>query len=234
MPETVSDIDTRKTRSAKGAQARARLKRAALVVLERTGYHHMRIGDVTREAGVAQGLFYHYFKDLKSLTIEVLQDFAHPATDLSSIERDVPRGDWYAHIYAHNHLVVSSYASRPGVMRCLLQMADEDEEFSALLRDGYRDQLMWLVDVMPRLFPDVAFAPRQALMVVYSIAGVGEGLLREYFINNSRTLQAAQLSVDEMTELLSTMFYRALFLEHPPIEKLTYTQNLAAMARNEF
>ena len=78
--------DTRQTRSARGARARARLKAAALVVLEREGYHKMRIADVTREAGVAQGLFYHYFTDLKSLTLEVLTDFANPATDLARVE----------------------------------------------------------------------------------------------------------------------------------------------------
>jgi len=223
--------DARQTRSARGARARARLKAAALVVLEREGYHKMRIADVTREAGVAQGLFYHYFTDLKSLTLEVLTDFANPATDLARVEKDVPRGDWYARIYAHNLIVVTSYARRPGVMRCLLQMADEDSEFSATLRNAYREQLMWLVELMPRLFPGVRFKKHQALMVVYALAGIGEGLLREYFVNQSQTLRAADLSVEQFTELLSTMFYRALFLEHPDSAQLKYTRNLTAMAR---
>ena len=57
MPtDTVTEFDASQTRSARGAKARARLKAAALVVLERQGYHKMRIADVTREAGVAQGL----------------------------------------------------------------------------------------------------------------------------------------------------------------------------------
>ena len=228
--QTVTEVDTRATRSARGAAARAKLKAAALVVLEEVGYHKMRIADVTREAGVAQGLFYHYFKDLKSLTLEVLEDFTNPAQDVDAIEKDVVPGDWYGRIYAHNRLVVSSYAKRPGVMRCLLQMADEDAEFSAALRDSFRQQLMWLVDVMPRMFPKVEFREHQALMTVYALAGIGEGLMREYFVNGSRTLRAAELDVDGMTELLSTLFYRALFLEHPPIEKLDYTKNLAAMA----
>ncbi len=119
-------------RSARGERARAGLKAAALRVLERQGYHKMRIADVTREAGVAQGLFYHYFKDLKSLTLEVLTDFAQASNDPAAIEKDVPRGDWYARIYAHNLLVVRSYAKRPGVMRCMLQMADEEPEFCAM------------------------------------------------------------------------------------------------------
>ena len=116
-------------------------------------------------------------------------------------------------------------------MRCLLQMADEDPAFSAQLRDSYREQLMWLVELMPKLFPAVRFKRHQALMTVYALAGIGEGLLREYFVNRSRTLRTAGLSVEQFAELLSTLFYRALFLEHPPVAQLDYTGNLAAMAR---
>jgi AcrR family transcriptional regulator len=219
-------------RSARGERARAGLKEAALVVLEREGYHKMRIADVTTEAGVAQGLFYHYFKDLKSLTLEVLGDFAMANNDPLQIEKDVPRGDWYARIYAHNLVVVRGYAKRPGVMRCLLQLADEDESFSGMLRENYRSQLMWLVELMPKLFPEARFKKHQALMVVYSLAGIGEGLMREYFINESKTLRAAGLSVEQFAELLTTMFYRALFLQHPHEKQLKYTRNLTAMARS--
>jgi AcrR family transcriptional regulator len=219
-------------RSARGERARAGLKAAALRVLEREGYHKMRIADVTGEAGVAQGLFYHYFKDLKSLTVEVLGDFAMAGNDPAEVEKDVPRGDWYARIYAHNLVIVRSYAKRPGVMRCLLQLADEDPEFSGLLRENYRNQLMWLVDLMPRLFPTVKFRKHQALMVVYALAGIGEGLLREYFINESKTLRAADLSVEQFAELLTTMYYRALFLQNPDETQLKYTRNLAGMVRS--
>lgn len=233
MPKSkTANVTQEKPRSARGERARAGLKEAALVVLEREGYHKMRIADVTGEAGVAQGLFYHYFKDLKSLTLEVLTDFARGNNDPREIEKGVSRGDWYARIYAYNLVVVKSYARRPGIMRCLLQLADEDPDFSAMLRETYRNQLMWLVDLMPKLFPDVRFRKNQALMVVYSLAGVGEGLIREYFINESKTLRAADLSVEEFAELLTTMFYRGLFLTNPDPKKLKYTRNLAGMARS--
>jgi hypothetical protein len=68
--------------------------------------------------------------------------------------------------------------------------------------------------------------------VVYSLAGIGEGLLREYFINESNTLRAADLNVEQIAELLTTMYYRALFLQHPDDSQLKYTKNLAAMVRN--
>jgi AcrR family transcriptional regulator len=216
-------------RTARGTQTRDKLKKAALRVLDREGYHRMRIVDVTREAGVAQGLFYHYFSDLKLLTLEVLEDFVRVADDFATIEKDVPKGDWYLRIYAHNLLVVRSYARHPGVMRCLMQMADEDAGFSTLLRDSFRERLMWLVNLLPRLFPEVTFRPQQGLMVVYAMAG-GTEMLREYFIQRSEALRSAALSEEQLAELLSVMFYRALFLQHPSEQQLSYTRNLAAMA----
>ncbi len=229
---TDSKADNKRvTKSARGAQAREKLKRAALLVLERVGYHRMRINDVTNEAGVAAGLFYHYFDGLKSLTIEVLTDFVAESQDVEFIEKDVPRGDWYSRILAHNRLVVKSYAERPGLMRCLLQFADEEPEFNVALRESFQRQLNWLVQLMPNLFPASHFSEHQALMVIYTLAGNSEAILRDYYINADSALTAEKLDVEEMAELLATIFYRGLFLENPPLEKLKYTANLEHMMR---
>ena len=75
--DAVSSLSDKKL-SARGEVARAKLKRAAMTVMEQTGYHGMRIHDVTTEAGVAAGLFYHYFKDLKSLTLEAVTTLQKP------------------------------------------------------------------------------------------------------------------------------------------------------------
>ena len=225
-------LENTKEISPKGKIARAKLRTAALEVMERVGYHRMRITDVTAEAGVASGLFYHYFKDLKSLTLDVLQDFVSHSLHLDDIEKDVPKGDWYERMLAHNRLVVLAYAQRPGIMRALLQLADENEDFSALLRKNFVQQLSWLTRQMPKLFPDAKMSEHQAMMVVYALAGTGETILRDYYINHEPVLRAKELSVEEMTELITVMFYRGLFLQNPPVEKLRYTNNLSEMKRN--
>ena len=220
-----------KGKSPKGEKARAKLMAAALVVMEQAGFHKMRIVDVTREAGVASGLFYHYFKDLKSLTLEVLGDFVSHSLRIDTIEKDVPRGDWYERMLAHNRLAVLAYAERPGIMRCLLQLADEDADFSRLLRDNFIQQLSWLTRQMPKLFPEAAISEHQAMLVVYTLAGTGETILRDYFVNQEPVLLQQPLSIDDIAELITVMFYRGLFLENPPAEKLRYTANLTKMKK---
>lgn len=220
-----------KTKSSKGELARNKLKQACLRVLERVSYHHMRISDVTQEAGVATGLFYHYFKDLKSLTKEVLSDFIASSQNVTEIEKNVAKGDWFARIYAHNRFVVKTYAAKPEVMRSIFQLADIDEEFSQTLKASFIQQLQWLVNLMPRLFPEAKMSNHQALMVIYTLASSGEVVLRDYFINKDPVLNAETLSVDDIAELLSVMFYRGLFLRNPPKEKLHYTCHIANMQR---
>jgi len=218
--------------SARGEIARAKLKRAAMTVMEKTGYHGMRISDVTTEAGVAAGLFYHYFSDLKSLTLEVLKDYIKEARNLDIIEKDVARGDWYARMYAHFSLVVDSYAKRPGLMRCLLQLADEDKDFAEEIRRGYMEQLSWLTKIMPKLFPEAKLDKHQSFLMIYTLASSGEMMLRDYFINLDTHLHQEEIDHSDITELLTTVFYRGLFLENPPVEKLSYTKNLKYMRRN--
>lgn len=220
-----------KRNSPKGEKARAKLRAAALSVMEDVGYHRMRISDVTQKADVAQGLFYHYYSDLKSLTVEVLKDFVSHSLRLEDIEKDVPKGDWYERMLAHNLLTVQAYAERPGIMRCLLQLADSDKEFSQVLRRNFIRQLGWLTRQMPKLFPDAAMSKHQAMMVAYTLAGTGETILRDYYINREGVLRGKKLSVDEMAELITVMFYRGLFLENPPADKLRYTTHLQHMIK---
>ncbi len=55
------------TRAEREADRRKTILRAAVEVFSRKGFHGCRIADVAREAGVAYGLVYHYFKDKEEL-----------------------------------------------------------------------------------------------------------------------------------------------------------------------
>ena len=100
----------RKTKSAKGEQARRKLKRAAMVVMERVSYNDMRVTDVTKEAGVAAGLFYHYFKDLKLVNNDLAAKNWFKAAIFFNVISSI--GTFYlAYMMASKHFVQDLYLS---------------------------------------------------------------------------------------------------------------------------
>ena len=74
---TAGEGDTRtKPATERGRQSRQRLVEAAERVFGEKGYFPASIVDITREAGVAQGTFYLYFKSKREVFIEVLGSLA--------------------------------------------------------------------------------------------------------------------------------------------------------------
>lgn len=221
--------DFSKIKSAKGAQARDKLLRATERVLETKNYHQMRITDVTKEAKVSTGLFYHYFPDLKSLVLEVMDEFVATFENVEEIEAGVAEGDWYGRILAHCRAVVDNYAEKPAVMRSLLELAESEPEFAALMRDSYGRQLELMAAVLPRMFPDSELKEDDWFLILNALGGVGDNLLRGYFIQKDKRLVKTKRSNQELAEIIATLFYRGLFLQNPPEEKLEFVKGISHM-----
>lgn len=64
---------TKLPRNEREAERRKTILRAAVEVFSRKGFQGCRIADVAREAGVAYGLVYHYFKDKDELLGSVFE-----------------------------------------------------------------------------------------------------------------------------------------------------------------
>jgi len=55
------------------ADKREKILDAAIAVFARRGYHGSRISDIAREAGIAYGLVYHYFKNKEEILGQVFE-----------------------------------------------------------------------------------------------------------------------------------------------------------------
>jgi len=53
---------------------RARILEAAILVFARQGYHGARVSDIAREAGIAYGLVYHYFRNKEEILASVFEE----------------------------------------------------------------------------------------------------------------------------------------------------------------
>lgn len=219
------------TRRAKGELARERLKAAAIAVLDRVGYHQLRIKDVTAEAGVAAGLFHHYYSDLRSLVEELLEEYIAHSEATGEIERDVGKGDWFNRLRSHYRFAVRNHAEHPGIMRCIYQFCADDPVFRERWKASYYKRLQLLVDVFPYVFPESRLSPHEIRLVVYGLSGIGQDLLREYFIEREPSLLALDLSQEELAEWLAVLQYRGLFACNPPVEQLHHASRILDIKR---
>ncbi|PLW81891.1 hypothetical protein CWI75_12340 [Kineobactrum sediminis] len=218
-------------RRPKGEIARERLKTAAIAVLDRVGYHQMRIKDVTSEAGVAAGLFHHYYSDLKTLVEEILEEYIAVFEATETIERDVSKGDWFNRLRSHYEISVHSHAEHPGIMRCINQFCADDAGFRSRWQESYNQRLQLLADVFPFIFPDSALNASEARMMVRALGGIGQDVLREYYIEGNPRLVGLQLAEPELAEWLAALFYRGLFARNPPRSQLRHAGKILSLQR---
>lgn len=211
--------------SSRGQKRRELIKAAARNVLERVGYHAMKVTDVATEVGVAVGLFYHYFPDLKSVTCEVLSDFLD---ELSATEHPKPE-DRFDAIFIPTLIWANAYEEHPGLMRCLVQVADEVPEFRALWNKHSATWNRRIAKNIARRFPEGQLSEKFSLSIAYALGSMVDGLINEIYVHRNNDLSKLLKSPREIAELLSAIWYRALYMENPPAGKLTLTAPLHEM-----
>jgi AcrR family transcriptional regulator len=212
---------TVRTRKEQALETRALLKEAIKTVLSRIGYRQMRIADVTNEAGVAVGLFYHYFPDLKTGTCEVLSDFM---AQITAKARRVPHsGDLFDTLRAQYNILIEDFEKHPGLMRCMIQASDEIPEFGEIWKASNRQWTNSFARYLAECLGDEHLAGDTALLLAYCLGSMSDGIMHEYYIQRNPDLITRIRSRNDLAETLATLTYRALFLANPAPEKLHAT-----------
>ncbi|MDX6448451.1 MAG: TetR/AcrR family transcriptional regulator, fatty acid metabolism regulator protein [Gaiellaceae bacterium] len=99
---------------------RAIILAAAVRVFAREGYHDARVGDIAKEAGVAYGLVYHYFRSKEAVLEAVFREtWGAMLTAIRSVEdRGGPATDQLRRVCA---IVLGSWATDPDLIRVLVR-----------------------------------------------------------------------------------------------------------------
>ncbi|HAN27733.1 MAG TPA: hypothetical protein DCP75_08460 [Haliea salexigens] len=227
----LSDNTAPAPRRPKGELARERLKAAAVSLLDRVGYHQLRVKDITAEAGVAAGLFHHYYNGLEALIDEILEDHIAAFEATEQIERDVSKGDWFSRLRSHYRVAVHAHAAHPGIMRCIDQFCVDDPAFRARWQASYNRRLKLLAAVFPYVFPNSDLNEHEVNLVVHALSGIGQEVLRTRYIERNADLLALGLSEDELAEWLAALFYRGLFACNPPRRVLNHADRVLSLKR---
>lgn len=200
----------------KGARTRERLKIAAAEVLEEKGYLATKAGDIAARAGVAEGSFYIYFKDKADSTITVLTTMLDEFVLLPSGSSD-SRASPFAAIRRANRRWIAVARANPGLMRCVLQLGDENADFAAVVQRANRS---WFGHVARKVaarrkVPDQA----PILFATYLLGAMMDELLRKLIIYPDPNLLALSQQLDGDDEMIadatSVIWLRMLYPDEP-------------------
>ncbi|MEM5516368.1 TetR/AcrR family transcriptional regulator [Henriciella sp. AS95] len=197
----------------KGERTRERIKLATARMLERLGYHAMRVLDITQEAGVADGSFYVYFKDKSEAALAVLSEFVEfipPGATVGNTSRSA-----FDTIRETNCRFIRLSRANAGLMRCMLQVVDEHPDYSALVQDV---NLNWYTRVsrsVIRHYPEGAVDEDSMLLVAYALGSMMDEIVRRLVIypdQNLIRLTDKIVPTDKaLADALSVLWFRTLY-----------------------
>jgi len=108
---------------------RALILDAAIKVFARTGYHGSRVSDIAREAGIAYGLVYHYFKNKEEILHTIFEErwsgFLDVVEEIS--RRDTTSEDKLVSVAA---LILNGYRVRPEWVKVLVLEIQRSSRFA--------------------------------------------------------------------------------------------------------
>ena len=199
----------------RGLKSRDALKRAAREVLNEQGYRSLRVRDVTARAGVASGLFYRYFHDLREIVAEIAEDFfGELLADVDPAQASDHRYDW---IYDNLYNVVHRFADNPGILACLFGLAGDYDEFDRIWKENAHK---WNLRIAEYLRRETGCAPAQARRMGFVLGAMTEGVVYQSLIRHTEDLIDLGDRPEDIAEVIATMWYRTIFLENPPSDRL--------------
>ena len=207
--------------SQRALQTRKKLKAATRDLLNETGFHRMRVQDITQGAGVAAGLFYRYFPAVPDIVQEICADFMD---ELNARTRNLPvLTHPYDQIFERHALAVELFSDNPGIVRCLFQHDDDFPQFGRIWKAAAHE---WNLQVADFLKSQASMPQQQAEHMAYVLGAMTEGVFFQYLIRHTKDLFDMGREPRDIAEIIAIMWYRTIFMKDPPAGKLKSTNPL--------
>jgi AcrR family transcriptional regulator len=207
--------------SKRAQRSRNKLKQAARELLNERGFRKVRVRDITERAGVAAGLFYRYFHDLPEIAYEVTKDFMDELNlETSGLPKAVHP---YDQIFNRHLLAVNLFAENPGIVRCLFQLDGEYPEFGNVWKAAAHQ---WNLLVAEFLESSISIPAVQAEHMAFVLGAMTEGVFFQYLIRHTEDLSEMGPEPSDIAEMIALMWYRMIFMENPPENKLRFGKSL--------
>lgn len=199
----------------KGGRTRINLMLATVETLDDMTYQEMRITDICSGAGVSHGLFYHHFPDKRAITEAVMDAFMDLMITRIGETKDLPEP--YAKLFVANHHYIEMYRRNAGVLRVLLSNTEDLPDMKSRISKMTYEWHSRVAATIDEKMAGRKLSENDQLLVGYSLGGMADELLRQIFVLKTPYLKAYRpvKATCDLTEVLSLLWYRAIFGENP-------------------
>ena len=194
----------------KGERTRIRLMRTTARLLQNVYFHSLRVGDICEGANVSQGTFYLYFKDKKDVSTALLSEFTryvYEILDRAGSGHDDPRQSVYQTTLAY----VAIFQQNRGLMRCLLQPAEELAEFEKIYRTLNSEWNRRVSRAIARWSNGTTDVTDEHLLTAYALGAMVDEFLTNLYVRRDPNITEIAGEPEQVAELLSRLWYRSIF-----------------------
>jgi AcrR family transcriptional regulator len=213
-----------RTFPSKGDRTRYRLKVAAVRCLEESGFQDLKVSDICLSAGLALGTFYVYFDDKSEIAGEVLLEFVEYLYE-NAHQQARGHGEFES-ILITNRFFLAAYQANAGLVRCFLQFGDQFPAF----RERWNTRRLKWVETLARSISKRSAKADTVRPVFMEMAFALEGMVWHYlydvFVRRDSFFQHDAEKAGEVAELLSVLWYRAVYCENPPTEQIVHVRDI--------
>lgn len=202
----------------KGERTRDRIRLVTVELLNEIGYRDLTVSTICKRANVTPPVLYLYFESKEKLVHDVLLEFLQDFTGRMGAKGGARTA--YEAMFDANLNWIRSARANAGLMRCLLQFSEEQQEFAQLFaRES--DRWHWrITQSIIRRFPQADRESDEVHLVVHALGGMMDEITRRLFTQNEP--QLAHLvdkiapSDEALAHLLTGIWHRALYCADPP------------------
>ncbi len=191
------------------------MKAAALRLLNRLSYDEMRISDIEAEGNLTRGAIYHYFGEKRELVLALLRDRLSDLHTRLQNSASAPASHPFDALRKVLEPFILEYSANPGILRAIYQL-EESEPGAADFVGGYRR--LWARHLGAVVSAQIGASPklRSALTIVgYAMLAMVERVCYDLYVFPFDEFRS-RVADDQVTDILASIWSRALFAENPP------------------
>jgi AcrR family transcriptional regulator len=199
--------------SQRALATREKIKRSAKELINLNGYSKVRVEDITADAGVAKGLFYRYFQDLKGITLELCMELFEDVLAESlekDIDEDIAAFDW---LYEFSLTAVSRFINNRGLLACMFEL---NGSFPGISEGWTETARQWNLHLAEFVCRATGMSKRDSENMGYILGAAMEGIIYQAAIRSNRDIINVGPDAKSIAQTISMLWYRIIFLEPPP------------------